>query len=326
MLVDVHVNPRELTPKALAQAARGAGLNGVVITDTHRTDRLDAYAEALREAGLAAFAGVELLLERGSLVYLPASVDKAFRSFSFAPAAARWDWRDAMERLKDLDGVVLAGHPYCRDLESVLADAVYFLPRLDGIETRVGRGRPLWDQMADEAVDRRKVARLGSCAGELEALGKAMTFFHGERLMQADLVAAIRDARCWPVELEAPGQARDREEGAFEMPPRRDDDGEDRGPRRGGDRDRGPRRDGDRGPRRERDGDRGPRRDRDGERGPRRDRDEERPARQEREPAPVVSEAPVAAPAPPAPVVQAPAPAAAPSPASGGRPKKPAPA
>ena len=177
MLVDVHVSPRELSPKALAQAARSAGLHGVVIADTHRTDRLDAYAEALREAGLAAFAGVELLLERGSLVYLPASVDKAFRSYSFAPAGGRFDWRDAMDRLKDLDGVVIAGHPYCRDLESVLADAVYFLGRLDGIETRVGKGRALWDQLADEAVDRRKVARVGSCGGDPKSIGKAMTFF-----------------------------------------------------------------------------------------------------------------------------------------------------
>jgi hypothetical protein len=276
MLVDLHLTPHDLAPAALASAAREAGLHGAVVTDTNRTDRLPAYLDALRQAGLAAYGGVELALERGFLVFIPREVDAAFLGARWSAGAGKWDAQAAVAACGALPGVTIAGHPYCRDLASVLFDSVYTLPGLAAIETRVARGRPLWDAMADDVAARRKLPRVGSCGGDPGFLGRALTFVHGERLRQSALVDALRDGSVWPIEFEARGQSRPREEEYVEMPRREDRDdgagadegGEDRPHRssRDGD-DRGPR-----GPRREGRGDR----DRGERRGGRGDRDRRR--------------------------------------------------
>jgi hypothetical protein len=121
--------------------------------------------------------------------------------------------------------------------------------------------------MADDVATRRNIPRIGSCGGDPTYVGRAMTYVHGERLSQAALVEAIVSGNVWPIEMEARGQSRPREEEYVEAPRRshddegeggsRDDDRPRRGPRgegRGRDDDRrGPRREGgggrDRGPR-----------------------------------------------------------------------------
>lgn len=258
MLVDLHLTPRDLTPQALASAARSAGLHGVVITDTNRTDRLPAYLDAARQAGLAAYGGVELALERGFLVFIPRAVDAAFLGARWSAGAGKWNAREAITAASALPGLIIAGHPYCRDLDSVLFDHVFTLPNLGAVETRVARGRPLWDAMADDVATRRNIPRIGSCGGDPTYVGRAMTYVHGERLSQAALVEAIASSNVWPIEMEARGQSRPREEEYIEIP-RRSHDDEGDGERRDDDRPRrGPRgegrggRDGERrGPRRE---------------------------------------------------------------------------
>jgi len=277
MLVDLHLTPHDLAPAALAQAAREAGLHGAVVTDTNRTDRLPAYLDALRQAGLAAYGGVELALERGFLVFIPREVDAAFLGARWSVGAGKWDATAAVAACGALPGVTIAGHPYCRDLESVLFDSVYTLPGLAAIETRVARGRPLWDAMADDAAARRKLPRVGSCGGDPSFVGRALTFVHGERLRQSALVDALRDGSVWPIEFEARGQSRPREEEYVE-PPRREDRERDEGAGEGDDeRPARANRDGhddraSRGPRREGRGDR----DRGERRGGRGDRDRRR--------------------------------------------------
>lgn len=268
MLVDLHLTPRDLTPQALASAARGAGLHGVVITDTNRTDRLAAYVDAARQAGLAAYGGVELALDRGFLVFIPRAVDAAFLGARWSAGSGKWAPKEAINACAAVPGVIIAGHPYCRDLDSILFDHVFTLPNLGAIETRVARGRPLWDSMADDVATRRDLPRIGSCGGDPAFVGRALTYVHGERLTQAALVEAILERNVWPIELEARGQSRPHEEEFVEMPrrhdeegaegeggPARDDDRPRRGPRGHGDSDRPRGRGGERGGER-----RGPRR------------------------------------------------------------------
>jgi hypothetical protein len=252
VLLDLHTAPGDLDPKALAAAAADAGLDGVVLTDRNRVDRFDAYAKALKAAGLAAFAGVELLLDRGALVFIPRDPGKAFLAERWSPGTLRWDVDEALERIGKHEGVLIVAHPYQRDIEP-MGDRVYSLPNVAGVETRVGRGRPVWDDLADHAADKRLAARIGSCGGDARWLGRAVTVVPGDLAGNADLVDALRGRRCWPVELEDADDPRDRTREAAPPPraegedgerPRRRDDGE-RGGRDRGER-RGPRRDGDR--------------------------------------------------------------------------------
>ncbi|MEZ4434666.1 MAG: PHP-associated domain-containing protein [bacterium] len=268
MLIDLHACPGDLDPDTFAAACRDAGLDAVVVADRLRTDRLDDLLDALDDAGVIGFVGVQIPLDRGAVVLIPSDDDDRFRAMRFAPP---WTAESLATRLADFDGVVLAAHPYNRERDGgpVMGDRLYFLKlkQLAAVETRLGRGEPGWDRLAEQAADKRGLARVGSSSGDVKFLGHAVTVVVGEVETQGDLCDALRAGRTLPIELEDPANPRKRP-----APERRRDDDDDRGPRRDDDRprrgrdDRGER--GDRGPRRSRD-DRGPRRDDD--RGPRRD-------------------------------------------------------
>ncbi len=238
MLVDPHANPGDLDPAAFAAACHAAGLDAVVVADRLSTHRLDAYLDALEEAGLAAFAGVELPLERGSVVAIPAEDGPAFRQTKWGTTT--WTPEMVAERLRDFDGALIASHPYLREGPGAMGDRIYFLKGLVGVQTRAGRGELSWDAMADRAADRKKLVRVGSSGGSMAHMGAAATVVPGEIDDQAALVAALRDGPTLVVEFDDPQAPRDR------RPPRREPR-EARDDRRGG-------RDGGRGRGRDRDG------------------------------------------------------------------------
>ena len=290
MLIELHAVPGDRNPVELAKAALAAGLEAVVVTDTERTDRLDDYLDALEDAGVAAFAGIELRLERGRLVLIPRELDDAFYDVRWSKGSP-WTLAEAQAQAKALDAILIAAHPYNRDLPGYMGDRIYTLKGVLGLEVRVGQGRPGWDLLAEEAAERLSAVRIGSCGGDISALGRAATVVDADIEEQPDLVAALEAGKTWPVEFEDPNSPRPierprRDEGAREERPRRDDDRprEDR-PRRDDDRPRGPRREGGRddrprGPRRDDDRPRGPRRDDDRPRGPRREGGDRGPRRE----------------------------------------------
>ncbi len=258
MLIDLHVNPGDLSPEALAKAVADAGLDAVVVTPTDRVDRLDAYLDALEDVGVAAFGGVELLLDYGALVFVPRELDNAFYQATWSPATARtWRLDEALAAAARLPGVLLCEHPYQRGARDPLGDRVYDIRGLVGLETRIGHGTASRDHLADAAADTLGLARLGSSSGDSARLGAAVTIVSGEVEEQHQLCDALEPNRCHPLELDDPAAPRDRRTPVLDRPPpRRDGDRDGRGPR--GDRpgrERGPRGEGGEGK------GRGPRRD-----------------------------------------------------------------
>lgn len=241
MLIDLHASPGNLSPTEFARACADAGLDAVVVADVMRTDRLDDYLDALDELELLGFAGVALPLDRGTVVVIPRNDDPTFRQASWR---GPWTVEAIAERLPDFDGLLLAAHPYCRDRDvgPMMGDKVYFLKGLGAVETRIGKGNPLWDRQADRVAEKRRVPRIGSSSGDASRLGVAMTALTDEPETQAELIEALQPGKALPFELDDPANPRDRR--LPEPAPRRERD--DRGPRRDrDDRGRG-RRDGDR--------------------------------------------------------------------------------
>ena len=254
MLIEIHGNPGTLSPEDFAAAVADSGLDAVVITRTNNADGLDAYANALDAEDIDAYLGVELSLDRGSVVYIP-SDPATLSGGNWSGDDGQWTVDTLNHRAAELDGALVVAHPYFKSDEPAMGDRVYRIQGLHGVVTRIGRGRSNWDRLADQVAAKRSGSRLASAGGVLEHLGCAATVVPDTVESQADLVNALRDGACLPVELDDPAAPRDRE------PPRpisrvqRDEsDG-----RRGG------RRDDRRGGRGRRDDRRGPRR------GPRRD-------------------------------------------------------
>ena len=201
MLIDMHTCPGDLSPDELAEAVADAGLDGYVVTDSNRVDRLAAYLGAASKVGLRAFAGIELMLERGTLVFIPRKPDQRFYTHTWSPGTRLWALEDILDRLRGLDGALMASHPYCRDLDSVLGDLVYGIGDLAAVETRVGRGRSVWNRLADSARNVMNAAGVGSCGGSPAHLGSAATVIPGEIPDEAALVEALVNDHCLAVEL-----------------------------------------------------------------------------------------------------------------------------
>ncbi|MBU0551980.1 hypothetical protein KKF91_16950 [Myxococcota bacterium] len=277
MLIDLHTAVNAHSPADLAVAVAQAGLGGAVLVDTHQAHRLPAYKAALEAAGLLAFVGVKLQLERGDLLLIPSDASASAFTRGWAPPNGyTWPIAEALKAIEGFDGAVIASHPYYRDGVDPLGDRIYAIKHIHAVECTYGEGVTRWDALAREACQLRGYTEIASSGGEARRLGLAAMVFADQVEGQADLVKALTTQACWPVEFEARGAARARPELEAPPPPRVRDEGEDddrgeRRPRRDDDRgERRPRRDDDRGERRpRRDDDRGGR----GERRPRRDDD-----------------------------------------------------
>ncbi len=214
MLIDPHVNPLSLTPSAFIEQMVEASIDGVVLALKHQVKEALPYIQALNENDFIVFQGVELQLQKGSIVFIPDHLDQSFIRTDFKPKnGAFWSEKDAFELLKAFSGVVIAVHPYSRMSHSALGDLVFALPRLDAIETRIAKGNAIRDLLCDEACKYKKVARIASCSGDIKKLGMAVTAFNDQIESQADLTQAIRDQLCWPIEFENPLLPRDRYQG-----------------------------------------------------------------------------------------------------------------
>ena len=155
MLLELHANPGDLSPEEFANTVRDSGLDAVVVTRTNRADGLQPYLSALETVEVDAFIGVELALEKGMVIFIPREASDEFVGADWTNEGRPWT-RDALTtRLSDQEGAVVASHPYYRDEHPALGDRVYQLTPLAGVVTRIGRGRQVWDRLAEQAAVKR---------------------------------------------------------------------------------------------------------------------------------------------------------------------------
>jgi hypothetical protein len=234
MLLDLHANPGDLSPEEFANAVRDAGLDAVVVTRTNRADGLEPYLDALEAVEVDAFMGVELALEKGMVVFIPSDESDAFVDANWTNKGRPWTQDALKERLSNLDGAAVASHPYYRDEHPALGDRIYQLSPLSGVITRLGRGRVVWDRLAEQAAVKRGLSTLGSSGGNIEHLGAAATVFSEDIETQLDLVTAIKTGVCMTIEMDDPAAPRDREPPRPAAPRGDDDHRGSRDGRRGG--------------------------------------------------------------------------------------------
>ncbi|MEE2644027.1 MAG: hypothetical protein VYD19_03755 [Myxococcota bacterium] len=242
MLIDPHFDPADLSLDALTDLLVDASVDGVALTPRHAPPSLELLT-GLQEEGFYVFVGVKLETDRGGLLFFPESLDGFFDE-DWAPKKGKvWPFDAALERCAARPGAIVASHPYDRTSRGI-GDRVYTCDAICAIETRIGRGLPIRDHMADRAAGARGLGRLGASGGSERLAGRAMTVFP-ELAVQRDLVEALRARLCWPVEFEDRGSPRQRfqliDEGPNEeLKLRRERQEWARpAPRRGRDRDRG---------------------------------------------------------------------------------------
>ena len=90
MLIDPHVNPKDLSPDELIDKMIEASMDGAVITCTHSALNAVPYIKALLDDEFVCYVGVELCTARGELLFIPETADKIKICLGKSYAKCQW--------------------------------------------------------------------------------------------------------------------------------------------------------------------------------------------------------------------------------------------
>ncbi|MBK8013389.1 MAG: hypothetical protein IPK13_18800 [Deltaproteobacteria bacterium] len=254
MIVDLQVSVdgqegAPADPAQLMKAAKGAGLDGIVLTKDG-TLSFDAapYIEAGQHEGLAVFTGAKISTNHGLLLcILPEAAGVPSDDFA-AREDGIYEVSSVIDAVDRLGGVTVALRPYDRVVERPMGDHIFSFQGLAACDVQNASVPRQDNDLALEAASSMEIPCIGASSSRGAALlGQSATLIRHRVESHAQLCEAIRNGDCWPVTFSDEVPASDARAGG------------DRGGRGGrrhegaGRRDhgpRGPRSEGDRGPRR----------------------------------------------------------------------------
>lgn len=212
-LIDLHTHTTissgcsMMEPRALIEAARGHGLDGVCVTDHYAIQGANVTQELGREMGFPVFRGVEARTDLGDML--------VFGYYQAIPEGISLP--DLCSYVHEVRGLVFAAHPFhvsggpsltlaFRDRGWVLSEdwgRVDVLRELDGVEITNGQVAPEANARAGELPVALEIPGIGgSDAHAPDMVGTAATRFSGKIGSDGDLVAALRQGGYAPVRLE----------------------------------------------------------------------------------------------------------------------------
>ena len=210
MLIDLHTHTQplshdsDLTPDALIEAAKKAGLHGVCLTEHDFFWERDKVEELGRRHDFLVIPGIEVNTESGHVVVF------GLEEFVYG-----------MHRLGELVGMVeaaggamIAAHPYRRQLPFELTQEGDWREALEraseheayshvqAIETLNGRGTERQNAFSAAVCERRGLAQAaGSDAHSASDVGTCATEFDGRISGLTDLIAELKSGRFRPQSL-----------------------------------------------------------------------------------------------------------------------------
>lgn len=206
MLIDLHAHCTE-TPHCFFDAhdvittAKKSGLDGLVFTDTAFHEDAEDLRGFGKEHGLTVLFGREVYTKHGHvLLYSPdyATLRDLPWTGGDLPASEA-----VIEHVNKLGGAAVAAHPYCRENENPMGDAIFTLKGLAAIESEnATRGKMTNDLAAEAGFSMQLPCVGGSDAKQsIELIGGAATLFKQAITTEAGLVEAIKAGACWPVRI-----------------------------------------------------------------------------------------------------------------------------
>ncbi|MEE2786724.1 MAG: hypothetical protein VX589_05245 [Myxococcota bacterium] len=255
MLLEIHANPGGLSAAEFSECVEGSGVNGVVVAQTQTVEGLTDYLAALKTRQITAFAGVELRLKKGHVIFVPETGVEGLEGVDWTNGGEDWDNNALANLVAERPGLLIGSHPYFRQDESPMGDRIYRVKGLTALVANRGQGPLSWDRLAQEAAQKHQIPAVASGGGTSANLGRAAIALDDSVKTVSALADALASNAFMIIEFDETNDRRTRE--TAPASPRRDDGRGGRGPR-SNDRDRRPRRD----DRRSGKGGRGPRRPR----------------------------------------------------------------
>lgn len=223
MLIDLHVHSYlsrdcPLDPKAVLARAESFGLDGVAFTESNTQDGCDELLELQGKTKLKVFVGLELATDKGQYLCFFARPDRAPEPVQMwgSNREKAWSADEALPRLKALGAAIVAARPYDKDFATPALDYVKSLKLLSAVEVYNPKVRAGANELAIEAALQLKLPGVaGSDArSSLDEVGFGATLFKRPVNTQADLVKALEEGACFPVQmgelphLRRPGEAK----------------------------------------------------------------------------------------------------------------------
>lgn len=215
-LIDLHVRPQPdddgvVDYGALAEDARGRGLDGLVLYGVDQSWDLEAAGEASQATGVHFFSGVEVDTDLGRLLCLPRETDAWFKERGWRALApdngggpAVYPGEALIAAFTERGGAVIVAQPFDRDLAHPCAEEAF--TQSTGLSAVVVSSNPKHAMSNDKALKAARKANLPCVAGSaahpgLPHFGSVATIFATPPADQALLVEALRRGRVWPVEI-----------------------------------------------------------------------------------------------------------------------------
>ncbi len=210
MLIDLHTHTQplshdsDLTPDALIEAAKKAGLDGVCLTEHDFFWEREKVEELGRRHDFLVIPGIEVNTESGHVV--------VFGLEEFVYGMHRLG--ELVELVEAAGGAMIAAHPYRRQLPFELtqegdwsealerASENEAYSRVQAIETLNGRGTERQNAFSAAVCERHGLAQTaGSDAHSAVDVGTCATEFDGPISGLADLIAELKSGRFRPQSL-----------------------------------------------------------------------------------------------------------------------------
>ncbi len=196
--IDMHVHTvlggdSLIRPEEVVDRARGAGLDGVCITEHHSYDLSLPFDEIARKTGFPVFRGLEYRAAEGHLLIYGVSASKSDLPPGL-PMQMAIDWVCAR------GGAAVAAHPFQKTMAgAALGSRLLELKNLTAVETANASLSEGENRMAADAAQKMGLCGIGgSDAHGPQVLGRACTVFDRRLHTIPELVAALKNKNCRP--------------------------------------------------------------------------------------------------------------------------------
>lgn len=198
MLIDLHNHTIPLSidsglqPARLIEIARERGLDGICLTEHDRLWKPDDLARLRDETGFLILAGCEVTTRIGHVL-----------AFGLRELPSGHNDLATLRQAADRDGAVLvAAHPLRAGQR--IADHPDLLPLFDGVEAYNGTESSNHNMLAAHFAGTLDCAATGGSDAHADyEIAICATYFETAIADEAGLIAALKEKRCRPVDLQA---------------------------------------------------------------------------------------------------------------------------
>lgn len=213
MLIDSHVHSNH-TPGAsngiaeLVARTKAVGLDGFCLTDWHTVAGVREAKKLAAAEGLVALVGFEARTDRGHFLVLVPNPEQLpeLSTWLRIDDQQRFAYQSLQEAVEARDGILIAAHPYDREVAEAPGDGLVQLEGVSAIEV-LNASRPrLVNELAEEIATGVGLPAVGGSdvRTSLDRVGRFATLVRGPVKDEIDFIDRVRAFDVWPVALGEP--------------------------------------------------------------------------------------------------------------------------